>query len=447
MAARIICPVLGVVLIALAQVDIVGTVLHPHLESPLSNRFHRLTWRALNGLQRLLPSGARGRPFLDWALPVMIAGLILLWLLLLLGGFALVYYPWIDDPGSFSSGVHAGSPAVEAIYFSGAALTTAGFSDVQALAWPFRFLAVGEAASGVVVVSLSVAYLLAVYPALARKRAVAVALEAEVAGRPGALPMVRRYLAGDAGHEGELVARLKEWSGDILGLTESHATHPVLYYARPPEARHSFLRILVIVQSLVGLLRYGLSPDRHGGIVRDPQLLLLEQSLHYSPQQLSSSLHIPNVERGADEAERRRLADNYRRLCAELEQLGLVSALSVAKNPVPAIVESSVYAEEDGAGAGRRGGQARRPATDTADRARPRSPDSATAGDGPAAAPGADGGTLDPALDLTAASPVSAYIAFRLETDPFIAAYAAASAFTVEEARRDYETGWKEDAR
>ena len=49
-------------------------------------------------------------------------------------------------------------------------------------------------------------------------------------------------------------------------------------------------------QSLVGLLRYGLSPDRHGRIVRDPQLLLLEQSLHYSLQQLSSSLHIPNVE-------------------------------------------------------------------------------------------------------------------------------------------------------
>jgi hypothetical protein len=49
---------------------------------------------------------------------------------------------------------------------------------------------------------------------------------------------------------------------------------------------------------------------------------------------------------------------------------------------------------------------------------------------------------LDPALDLASSSPAAAYITFRLETDPHIAAYAAACGYPISIARADYETTW-----
>ena len=51
-------------------------------------------------------------------------------------------------------------------------------------------------------------------------------------------------------------------------------------------------------------------------------------------------------------------------------------------------------------------------------------------------------GGLDPALDLASDSPLEAYVAFRLASDPHIAAYASANGYTLEEARADYETTW-----
>lgn len=411
MAVKVLCPLLGVLFIGLAHVDILATVMHPHIESPLSSRFNRLVGRLFGSAGRLL-SGHRRHLLLGWGLPVMIAGLIAVWLLLLLTGFALLYYPWIHQPTHFALPAYNESAVLDALYFSGVALTTVGFGDIQALSWPLRFLAVGEAASGILVVSLSVAYLLAVYPALAQKRVVAVALDADVAGRPSALPMVRRYLVGAAGSTDELTARLRELARELVSLTESHASHPVLYFVHPPDIRFSFLRILVTVQSLVGLLRYGLSPDRNP-IVRNPQLLLLEQALHYSLRQLTSSLHIPDIKRTDSQEERRRLAADYARLCGDLEALGLVSAQSEAVQPVPAINQSL--------GNGEHAGQ-------------PVARDNDTATD-----------TFDPALDLAADSPCRAYLAFRLATDPHLASYAAGSGYDLAEAKHDRETTWERD--
>ncbi len=430
---QIIFAALGALIIALVQFDIIATVLHPEVESPLSNRFHRLTWRALHAVTRLRRGrGWRHRP-LNWGMPLMVAGLIALWLALLLVGFALLYYPWTGDPAAFTTPDGGGDSFVEALYFSGVTLLTIGYGDIQPVAWPFRMVVLAEAASGVVVVSLSVAYLLAIYPALSQKRAIAAALDAEVAGQADGLPMVRRYLVEGRDWDGDLAKRLRELGLELLTLTEAHETHPVLYYAHPRRVQHSFLRILITAQSLVGLLRFGLSPDRHRGLVRHPQLLLLEQSLHYSLRRLSASLHIPVVERAEHEAERRRLLADYQGLCDALEGLGLVAARSVATAPVPVLVGSETTDTDpvsDGApGQGQGQGQGQ-------------------GGNGQRSVAGAsftyagEPELLDPALDLSSDSPVEAYITFRLETDPHIAAYAIACGYTVEEAKCDSETTW-----
>ncbi len=415
---------LGTLIVALVQFDIIATVLHPEVESPLSNRFHRLTWRALHALAHFGRDRWHHR-LLTWGMPLMIAGLIMLWLVLLLLGFTFLYYPWTGDTGHFVTPDNFGSSFIEAFYFSGVTMLTIGYGDVQPVSRPFRLLALLEAAGGAVTVSLSVAYLLAVYPAVSRRRAVAAALDAEVAGQSDALPMVRRYLIEGNDGEAELGGRLRELGLELLEITGAHETHPVLYYAHPRQVQHSFLRILVTAQSLVGLLRYGLSPDRHPTIVRHPQLLLLEQALHYSLRRLSASLHIPVVERADHGAGRRRLLADYQRLCDALEGLGLVAARSLDTAPVPVLVATEMTNPDGEHGQGLGQG---------------------AAWTGPVAGEqvtyAGEPDLLDPALDLTSNSAVEAYLTFRIETDPHIAAYAATCGYTVEDARCDSETTW-----
>ena len=178
--------------------------------------------------------------------------------------------------------------------------------------------------------------------------------------------------------------------------------------------------MLLTVRGLVGLLRYGLAPERHAELVRNPQLLLLEQALGYSLRRLADSLHSPPVAAAAGAPERRRLAAEYAALCADLEGLGLVSARQVAARPVPALVAPAGTGDADApADADRRAGSAEGVATYAGE------PD-----------------VLDPALDYASDSPVAAYVAFRLATDPYLAAYAAASGYTVAQAGATDETGW-----
>lgn len=410
MPFTLLFPLVGCLFLTLVLFDILVTVFHPHIESPLSNRFHRITWRVFRVLDRLAGSRADHWGILGWALPVMIPGLIVAWLAIILGAFALIYLPWITDPAVFARAASSNSRLVEALYFSGSTLTTVGFGDIYPVAWPVRLIAVAEAGSGIVTVSLSVAYLLSVYPQMAQKRRVAIALDAEVGGRASALPFVRRYLSPATARSNEIGLRLRELANEILMLAESHEAHPVLFYARPPHVRYSFLRLLVTLQNLVSLLRYGLSPNQHADIVDNPQLLLLEQTVHYSLRRLNASCHIGAADYQSGDAHVTALAADFDRICDDLEALGLVSARAGAAAAVPAFATERAPASE-----------------------RPRAA-------GLAAARASD--TFDPALDLRTASPAGAYVAFRLATDPYISAYADATAFALADARRDFDTAW-----
>jgi hypothetical protein len=409
------CTVLGATILALVSLDIWATVLHPGVESPLSNRFHRAGWRLLRLVTRRVP---RHNALLHAGLPLLVAGLITLWLVLLLVGYAVLYYPWLSNPALFTIPRGTTHWELAALYASGATLFTLGYGDITPVAWPLRTLAVAEAGSGMATISLAVAYVLAVYPALTRLRACATALDAEVAGQVGGLPLLRRYLLGDGHWNSDLDNRLRELALELLALTESHETHPVLYYAHPPRVQQSALRMLVTVQNLIGLLRYGLSPERHADLVRNPQVLFLEQVFGYSLRRLSTSLHSSPIPPGDEKAMRRRYGEDFAHLCDELEGLGLVSARQRADRPVPVLAQAGRH---------------------------PDLADPGSDGDAFAARPIAkaeQSDARDPALDLASESPAAAYIAYRLATDLHIAAYAAASGYTLEEATGTDDSVW-----
>jgi len=448
--------VCGVMLIGLVAFDVIVTVLHPEVESPLSTRFQLLLWRLLRTLQGILTPHKHGREdgrtVLNWGLPLMVSGLIVLWLTVIAFGYALIYYPWIGNVDAFNS-PHAGARSfTKALYFSGVTLATLGYGDIQPLAWQFRLLAIMEGFTGAVGIGLQVAYVLAVYPSFSRLRNTGVSLDAEVAGQASAIPMVRRYQTRPGEWHPQLSGRLYALAQDILAITEAHETHPVLYYAHPRRVQHSFLRVLATAQSIVGLLRYGLSPDEHGDMVRDPQLLLLEQSLHYSLRRLNASLTITEAEQEIITKGRPHLEAQYNRICDQLEALGLTSSRQKASAPVPVLVEASVEsAPEETApaeNAALASGEISFASGTISPESETNSDEAPSLADHPEAAAIHDPlDLLDPALDLHSSSALDAFVVFHAETDPYLAAYAQACGYTLEAATADQQTSWWVGAR
>jgi len=406
---------LGLALLGLAAFDVWATVLYPGFESPLSNRFHRAGWRFISGVARHVRFGARLQ---EAALPLLVAGLISLWIMMIFLGFAALYVPWLDVSGAFNIAQGATRQWSDALYLSGTAVATLGFGDITPVAWPVRALVVVEGMSGMATISLAIAYVLAIYPTLARLRVSVTALEAEVAGRANGLPLLRRYLHEDGRWDGDLDDRLRTLALELLTLTENHETHPVLYYNHPPRVQQSMLRMLVTTQHLIGFLRYGLSPEHHASLVKNPQVLLLEQSFAFSLRRLAASLHTATHRAAGDPNEQSRYAADFARLCGDLEQLGLTSARQLDAKPVPVLAQGTRY-------------------PDLAEEGEERFPFEAQHGSD------VHPGGMDPALDLTSESPVGAYTAFRLATDPYLVAYAATSAYSLDEVQSDAGSVWE----
>ena len=294
------CVALGCVVIAVALLDLAVTALHPAAESQLSARFHRVLWFAVRYAARPLPSRAR-RALLGWTLPLSVAGLVLSWLLALpvgfallalLVGFALLDAPSLTTPRAFARAAGAGpapTPWGDALYFSGVCLTSIGFGDLTPRAGLVRAAAVAEGLAGLLVVGVAITYVLAVFPVLPQARVLARTLNEEADGQVDALPLVRRYLM--VGATEPLAQRCRELATQLMTLTEAHTTHPILFYAHPARAELSFLRVLIVAQRLVAALRYGLRAQEHAGLVADPRVVGLEESLIAVLRTLGASSH------------------------------------------------------------------------------------------------------------------------------------------------------------
>ncbi len=207
----------GVALVALVAWDIVLTLFHPGARGPLSYSANRATWRVARGISlRLL----RGRG-LNYAGPFAVVTNLMVWVLAMWLGFALIYLPYV---GSFSydpSTPFAAKGILEALYISGATITTVGFGDVVATGGVLRMVAVLEAASGFGVLSSAIAFVLAVYPLISQLRSTGLQLaDAGALELEGALRVVCQ--AGPS--------QLTAVARDLIEDHEHLRRFPVLYY-------------------------------------------------------------------------------------------------------------------------------------------------------------------------------------------------------------------------
>jgi hypothetical protein len=161
----------GAVMALIALRDIFSTIWHPSGRGGLSRVL-------MEGVWRLGRRGRRERLFGHFTGPLAMGVVALTWLLMLQVGFALVYLPHLPEAFIFGSGLRPEERAgfTDAMYLSAVTLSTLGFGDIVPTTLFLRIVIPAQALVGFALLTAAVSWGLQIYPALTRRRSLAVRL-------------------------------------------------------------------------------------------------------------------------------------------------------------------------------------------------------------------------------------------------------------------------------
>jgi hypothetical protein len=246
MAARVVAAVIGGVLVLAVWSSVIGTLI---VSRPVSSRLTRIVDRfvvwayhvagsKITDYKRLDPLDAYRR--LDRLLATQAAAILLtqlaLWLLVVFVGFSLLLWPF------------AARGVSSAFTDAGSSIFTLGFSEPPgAVPAVIVFLA---AATGLVIVTLQIAYLPTLYSAFNRRETEVALLNAR-AGVPSWGPelLARTHYALGSGISSldtmpDLYAQWERWAADVA---ESHTSYLPLVRFRSPAPLSSWVTALLAV--------------------------------------------------------------------------------------------------------------------------------------------------------------------------------------------------------
>ncbi|TMM03669.1 MAG: two pore domain potassium channel family protein [Actinobacteria bacterium] len=157
----------GVAMIGLAGRDAFDALFHPEGDATVARVIARGVWRLFRRTgprHQLFPLGG----------PVALVAVIGVWAVLLIVGWALVFWPHMPSGFRFDPRVDAaGSDFVHSLNISLVTLTTLGFGDITPTAAALRLILPLEALLGFGLLTSSISWLLLIYPVLSRRRSLA----------------------------------------------------------------------------------------------------------------------------------------------------------------------------------------------------------------------------------------------------------------------------------
>ncbi|MEO8073521.1 MAG: ion channel [Acidobacteriota bacterium] len=300
----------GLVLLALVFYDIYATILRGTKHSGLFSRFlNRGLWRGVAVLTQNLNRRLRHR-ILAAIGPLLMPLLISIFIVMLLTGFALIYMPRMETGFKINDAV-GGSLIFKAFYFSGITLLTIGYGDILPITDTTRVVAIVEGASGIGIISLSITYLLTVYGALERKRAVALKFYHQA--RQGA--DISGFIAShfSRGRFYSLTESLREATRDLQESLESHLEHPIIHYFHSVEVYKGLPRALFVTLETVAIINAHLDEKNYVEAGDHPDVLIAGDNARHVLFELLASLNLKEHATDAFESEEKILA--RRRKC------------------------------------------------------------------------------------------------------------------------------------
>ncbi|MEU4363012.1 potassium channel family protein [Promicromonospora sp. NPDC023987] len=255
----------GVLLVLAALRDVFQTLLHPSGRGRISVAVTSFVWWFCHrlGTRAVRLSG-----------PAAMVVVTVVWVGLVVIGWALVYWPNMETGFSYSTSLDPTrrSDLVDAFYVSVVTLTTLGFGDVVPAVWWLRLAAPVEGLIGFALLSAGVSWLLEVYPALARRRAVAL----HVHGLRG---MRTVELMGGM-DPGAVATILRDLAAGIDQVRVDFTQYEVIYYFADPHASTSLASMAGYVLELSAAAQEsGSAQVRHAGGMLDVSLTGLAEVL------------------------------------------------------------------------------------------------------------------------------------------------------------------------
>jgi hypothetical protein len=218
----------------------------------LSRVYFRGTWRPWSRLAMSLRSERRRDRFLAIFGPLFLIGLIAVWALGLVVGFAGLH--WSLGSELRPAGIDA--PFVNDLYFSGTTFFTLGLGDMQPVGRIAKLLTVAESGTGFAFLALVIAYFPVIYQSFSRREARLTLLDAWAGSPPAAAELLRRL--AERGALDALVPFLKEWEYWCSELLESHISYPAVAFFRSQHQRQSWVSALTTILDLSALVNTGI---------------------------------------------------------------------------------------------------------------------------------------------------------------------------------------------
>lgn len=282
--------VLGVSLLMLVAYDVYATILHARARSgPIGETLNRTFWRLARFVAFRL-TRLRRHKLLNIIGPLLLPSLIVVYIIMLLTGFALIYYPRMPAHFTVQTTVATTPGWTESLYFSGITLTTLGYGDIVPHSAMMRTTALVEAACGLALISLSITYLITVYGALEHKRAVALSFYHQAEEGANVAGLIAHHFVGRRFYGLEAV--LRQAALDIQALLESHVEHPVIHYFHPLEVYKSLPRVMFLALETCAVIRSCLDRDEYGELCDHPEVRTLEASAFHVLRDLVASLDL-----------------------------------------------------------------------------------------------------------------------------------------------------------
>lgn len=237
---------LGSALIALVLLDVFWTTLWVEGGAgPLASRLIAWTWR---GWRRLV--GEDRHRALSLAGPLALILVTQAWAAMLWGGWALVF---AADEGALTSASHARPFGwSDRLYFAGYTVFTLGIGDFTPARGGWQLLTVLAVASGLVVATLAVTYLLSLVSAVVQARSLA----GQVAGL-GASAEDLVLLGWDGEGFGALELPFHAIATQLGAITHQHQAYPALHYYHASSARNAHVLAVAAFDEALTLLTHG----------------------------------------------------------------------------------------------------------------------------------------------------------------------------------------------
>ena len=269
--------------------DIYSTILRAtKRQGFLSDFLNRGLWRIATRITCHLDRRWRHR-ILTSVGPLLMPLLIAIIVTMLITGFALVYLPRIET--DFNISERAGGNAImQAFYFSGVTLLTIGYGDMVPVSGAMRLAAMIEAACGLGIISLSITYLLSVYNALERKRAVALTFYHQARQGADVSGFITNHFA--RGRFYSLTETLRQSTRDLDELLESHLEHSVIHYFHPLEVYKGLPRALFIVLETTAILNAHVDEKEYVEAGDHPDVLIAGDSARHVLAELVTTLKL-----------------------------------------------------------------------------------------------------------------------------------------------------------